>query len=199
MSLNAVSFPRTHVPPQFYRWMNGSFHLIFFKWAPVYCSSICFWKIYFKRLLFQFLKYLSSGCLLFPVRWETNYSSSNEVLSASHMVAYVCADQRCTGIEWVNSSLGVSLQTSLWNSTEFKDSWNLSHHRDHLLCPTFLLLQIGNKATELLSPILKELKAGNQETQVLFPHLPVTFLNVFYIRVFSFPDEKIDSKSGMGI
>lgn len=125
MSLNALSFPRTHVPAQYYRWITGSFHFIFFKWAPVYFSSICFWKIYFKRLLFQFLKYLSSGCLLFPVRWETNYSSSNEVLSASHMVAYVYADQKCTGVELVNSSLGVFLQTTLCNSNKFKDSWTL--------------------------------------------------------------------------
>lgn len=150
LSLKALSFPGTRVLVQLYRWINGSFHLIFFRWGPVYFFSICFRKIYFNRLWFPFLKYLSSGSLTFPVRWETNYSSSNEVLSASHMVAHVCENQRCTGIELVDSSLGVFLQTALCNRNKFKDSWILSCCRDHLIFLTFFLLEIGNEATEPL-------------------------------------------------
>lgn len=192
------SFSRTHASAQFYRWFNGSFHLVFFKWEPVYFSSICFWKIYIKRLLFQFLKKTSSVCLLFSIRWETNSSSSssNELLSASHMVAYVCADQRITGIELVNSSLGVSLPTSLCNSNKFKDSWTLSCHRDHLVSPTFLLLQIGKKGQRTTYPVLKDLKAGTQETWVLLPICQKHFKISFVLEPFHFQMRKFKERNG---
>lgn len=66
------------------------------------------------------------------------------------MVLHVCENQRCTGIELVDSSLEDFLQTALCNHNKFKDSWILSCCRDHLIFLTFFLLEIGNEASEPL-------------------------------------------------